>query len=203
MTIDTRDRILAEAELLFARDGFAATRLSGIAAAVGLGNAGLLHHFPSKAVVYRAVLESIADDLGGRIEAVDVAADPMDRLRQLVESLVSLHRDRPAALAVIAHEFLDRSGRIESADVLPLSGVVGHTVDAIEAGQRDGSIRSGNPLAMTAALHGSLVIGALGRSVYQATAVDPTDDAWDEELVRTALSMIADRGGAEPSPGHR
>lgn len=189
--MDTPDRILTEAEQLFAEHGFAGTRLAAIASAAGLGNAGLLHHFPSKAVLYRAVLESIAADLDGRSAGGDPSIEPVERMRELIGSLLSLHRDRPAAVAIIAHEFLDRSGRIEDADVLPLEGVVADTVSALAAGQRDGSIRPGDPVAMTAALHGAVIIGALGRTVYQRTTGMSSADDWDGELARSALATVA------------
>lgn len=197
MTLETRDRVLVEAEQLFAEHGFAGTRLASIATASGLGNAGLLHHFGSKAGVYRAVLDSIAVELDERT-VVDAAARPGEQLQQIVDGLVSLHRDRPAALAIIAHEFLDRSGRIEGAETLPLAGIVTRTVAVIEAGQADGTIRQGDPVAMTAALHGALIVGAVGRGVYVRTSgtssSDAADSGWDHELARSALAgVVADR----------
>lgn len=194
MSIDSRQRILAEAERLFAERGFAGTSLSSIATAAGLGNAGLIHHFPSKATVYRAVLESIAADLDERDAAALAAVDePVDQLRGLVDALLSLHRDRPTALMIIAQEFLDRSGRIDTAGVLPLAGVVRHTVNVIHTGQQHGSIRKGDPLAMTAALHGALLHGCLGRPVYQRTSDDSVDAEhreWESEITTAALAGI-------------
>jgi TetR/AcrR family transcriptional regulator len=195
VSIDSRQRILTEAERLFARRGFAGTSLSSIATAAGLGNAGLIHHYPSKAALYRAVLDTIAADLDARDAAALAAADdPVAQLRGLVDSLLSLHRDRPTALMIIAQEFLDRSGRIDTAGVLPLAGVVRDTMRVIEAGQRDRSARDGDPLAMTAALHGALLHGCLGRLVYQRTATDSInprpEDAWEHEITRAALAGI-------------
>lgn len=191
MRVDTPDRILAGAEQLFAARGFAGTSLSSIASAAGLGNAGLIHHFPSKAAVYRAVLEAIAADLEARdAAALDAADEPVGQLHGLVDGLLGLHRDRPTALLVIAQEFLDRSGRIEGAGVLPLAGVVRNTVAVIEAGQRDGTMRAGDPVAMTAALHGALFHGALGRTVYGRTADRRTDGRWESDVARSALAGV-------------
>ena len=191
MSTSTPDRILAEAEPLFAENGFAGTRLASVASAAGLGNAGLLHHFPSKAALYRAVLESIASDLDDHTAVVEVdGADPVEQLEALVEGLLSLHRDRPTALAIIAHEFLDRSGRIDDAEVLPLAGVVGTTVAILEAGQDDGTVRPGDPVAMTAAMHGALIVGAVGQPVYTRTAGVRPSDEWEAELARTALAGV-------------
>ncbi len=191
MSIDSRNRILAEAERLLADGGFAGTSLSRIATAAGLGNAGLIHHFPSTAVLYRAVLETIAADLDARdAAALAFTDDPVAQIRGPVDTLLSLHRDQPTALMIIAQEFLDRSGRIQGAGGLPLAGVR-DTVGVIEAGQRQGSTRPGDPVAMTAALHGALLHGVLGRLVYERTAdrtTDPrADDNWGREIARTAL----------------
>lgn len=195
MSVQTRDRILAEAERLFGQQGFAATRLASIASAAGLGNAGLLHHFRSKAALYRAVLDDIASDLSKCYVVDDASADAVSKLDALINGLLSLHRDRPNAMAIIAHEFLDQSGRIESAEFLPLSSVVQDTVAILEAGQRDGAVRMGDPIAMAAALHGTLIIGCLGRTVYRRTGGTlPTDedstDGWETELARSARASV-------------
>lgn len=190
MSIDTPERILAEAERLFAAKGFTGTSLASVASAAGLGNAGLLHHFPSKAVLYRAVLDSIAADLDARNADSDTSAEAVETLHGLVGSLLSLHQDRPTALAIVAHEFLDRSGRIQDAEVLPLSGVVGSTVAALEAGQRQGTIRPGDPVAMTAAMHGALIVGCLGHTVYLRTTGTRSANGWEEELARSALAGV-------------
>lgn len=195
MSVNTRDRILAEAERLFGQQGFAATRLASIASAAGLGNAGLLHYFRSKATLYRAVLDDIASDLSRCYVVNDDSADAVSKLDALITGLLSLHRDRPNAMAIIAHEFLDQSGRIESAEFLPLASVVRDTVSILEAGQRVGTVRMGDPIAMAAALHGVLIIGCLGRTVYRRTGgVLPSDkdssDAWETELARSARASV-------------
>ncbi|MEM7342724.1 MAG: TetR/AcrR family transcriptional regulator [Chloroflexota bacterium] len=190
MSVDTRDRILIEAERLFGQHGFTATRLASIASAVGLGNAGLLHHFPSKAALYRAVLDDIAADLDTRYQVDDDSVSAVSKLKELIEGLLSMQRDRPSAMAIIAHEFLDQSGRIEGAEFLPLAGVVEDTVAILQAGQRAEVVRPGDPIAMTAALHGALIIGCIGRTVYHRTGGVPSSDAWETELAHSALASV-------------
>ncbi|MEM7111924.1 MAG: helix-turn-helix domain-containing protein [Chloroflexota bacterium] len=195
MSVQTRDRILAEAERLFGQQGFAATRLASIASAAGLGNAGLLHHFRSKAALYRAVLDDIASDVSKCYVVDDASADAMSKLDALINGLLSLHRARPNAMAIIAHEFLDQSGRIESAEFLPLASVVEDTIAILEAGQHAGTVRPGNPIAMAAALHGVLIIGCLGRTVYRRTAGvlsadEDAPDVWETELARSARASV-------------
>ncbi|MEM7798591.1 MAG: TetR/AcrR family transcriptional regulator [Chloroflexota bacterium] len=188
--MSARDRILAAAERLIGQSGFAATRLSSIASAAGLGNAGLLHHFPSKAALYRVVLEDIAADIHMRIGLEDPSGDAISNLKQLVEGFLAFHRDRSSAMAIIAHEFLDQSGRIEEAEVLPLARVVEDTVAVLEAGQIAGTIREGDTLAMTAALHGALIIGCIGQTVYRRTSGQSPTEAWEAELARSAIASV-------------
>lgn len=195
MSSNSRTRILTEAERLFGQHGFAATRLASIASAAGLGNAGLLHHFKSKAVLYRAVLDEIASDLNTRYTVNDTSADTSTMLDQLIEGLLSMHRDRPNAMAIVTHEFLDQSGRIEEAEFLPLATVVGDTIAVLKAGQRAGTIREGNPIAMTAALHGVIIIGCLGYTVYQRTggvssSGEMVFNHWEKELARSARACV-------------
>jgi AcrR family transcriptional regulator len=52
-----RERIVAEATKLFGRVGFHGATVLEIAAQCGISRAGLLHHFPTKESLLRAVLE--------------------------------------------------------------------------------------------------------------------------------------------------
>lgn len=190
MTSDSRSRILAEAERLFGQQGFAGTRLSSIASAAGLGNAGLIHHFPSKAALYKAVLLDIAADLNSRYQVPDEITDPLTKLEELVDGLLTMYRERPNGMAIIAHEFLDQSGRIEEAEILPLAGIVEDTVKILKAGQAAGTIRQGDPVPMTAAMHGSIIIGCLGRTIYGRTGGEADSENWGAELANSALASV-------------
>lgn len=183
-------RILAEAEARFAAGGYAGTSLSSVARAAGLGNPGLLHHFPSKAALYRAVLESVGADLDRRmaeaLEGVDGAAD---RVRALLGVLVAVWEERPAALRLVMHELLDDSGRIERASVLPLGGAVRRAVEVVEAGQRAGTVIEGDPLAIVARLHGTLLYGLVGTAVLGRVHAPPAP-GWAGRLVEEAMAGV-------------
>ena len=180
-------RILDRAEERFAAGGYGGTSLSSIAKAAGLGNPGLLHHFPSKAALYRAVLESVGEDIDRRMDEATaelVGAD--ERLRALLGVLVTLGRERPTALRLVMHEFLDDTGRIEKATVLPLAGAVRRTVRVIDEGQSAGAVEAGDPLAIVARLHGTLFYGLLGSTVLGRMRTEPAE-GWASGLVEAAL----------------
>jgi AcrR family transcriptional regulator len=102
----TRDRILDEAEGLFAERGLAGTSVRDIASRVGLTAASLYNHFAGKQALYEAVLErgihpllELMGDLAGREQSVDagdaVIGAVMDHLAQ-----------RPHLARLIHHESL-------------------------------------------------------------------------------------------------
>jgi AcrR family transcriptional regulator len=69
--LPTRERILFEASNLFARQGYHGTTTREIAAAVGIRQPSLFHHFPSKPAIVRALLDS---DLGSAVQFVEALA---------------------------------------------------------------------------------------------------------------------------------
>jgi AcrR family transcriptional regulator len=92
----SRDKILDQAEALFARRGFAGIGLSEVAEAVGLGKSSLFHHFHSKAQLYAAVIARIL----ARIEAVmmrSLAAggSPTERVERWIDVLVDTLGSHP------------------------------------------------------------------------------------------------------------
>jgi AcrR family transcriptional regulator len=93
--------ILDRAAALFARRGFAKTSVQDIADAVGLSKAGLLHHFPSKDALHRAVLEQ-AGALGQRVldQVGDMPLGPA-RDRHALEVLVDVALAHPGLVALL------------------------------------------------------------------------------------------------------
>jgi TetR/AcrR family transcriptional regulator len=98
----TRAAILAAAEGLFARRGYAATRLEDVAEAVGLKRAALFYHFRDKQALYDAVIEDAFGGLVGRIDAAFSQPGPVaPRIERAVEAFVDVIVARPALARLI------------------------------------------------------------------------------------------------------
>ena len=98
---EVEDKILDRAAALFAIHGFAKTSVQGVAEAVGLSKAGLLHHFSSKEALHEAVV-SRTDRLGRRL--LDAVGDvPPGRARdeQVIELVVDIALTYPGLVSLL------------------------------------------------------------------------------------------------------
>ena len=78
----TRERIIGEAERLFARDGYETVSIEAILAACAISRGALYHHFAGKEAVFTAVLEAVEERVAAHlIAAAENAADPFEALR--------------------------------------------------------------------------------------------------------------------------
>lgn len=85
----TRDRILDEAEALFANKGFAGTSVRDIANKAGLTPASLYNHFSNKDALYRAVLERGIQPLAERLAMLATAEDINETGAHVIEGIMA------------------------------------------------------------------------------------------------------------------
>ncbi len=102
-----RDLIIRTALDYFGRHGYHGASMREIARQVGLSQAGLLHHFPTKADLLTAVLES-RDILSGATAraAADSAHDPLAGMTAVIADN-ALHRELVQMFVVVSAEATD------------------------------------------------------------------------------------------------
>ncbi len=134
---DRRQRILAVAERLLARNGWRNTSLAQIAKEAGVTPAGLLHHFESKEQLLNAVLDARdadddahADRTGDLIAELSRVPERFDRAPELVGTFTVLLVENIAPDAPL-HDRLHKRYR-DAADIV---------TEIIERGQGDGRYR--------------------------------------------------------------
>ncbi len=109
----TRNRILETAELHFAEQGFAATRLEDVGADVGIGRSAVLYHFKDKQLLYRAVLDEVFGGLLAEVRAPLTAAGTLaERLEAAVRAFVDYMGRRPTAAQLAMRESINPDPRI-------------------------------------------------------------------------------------------
>lgn len=200
----TRQLLLEEATRQFADTGFNGTSLASIAAGCGLGNAGVLHHFPSKERLYKAVLERIS---GWLIEDVERSLAGLDsataRLRALVRRTIAGIIANPGVERLILRELLDNVGRLEHARALPLAPFVTGFRDLIEAAQEEGAAPPGPPMVLLTQFLGTLSYALVVRPTF-AQMEPGLPSLADERRWLEAVGEVAERSlvlTADADPG--
>ena len=106
-TFRQRDEIIEAALAFFGQQGYHGTSMRELARKVGLSQAGLLHHFPTKAALLTAVLES-RDTMTGDVAlaAAVRSGDPLAALVAVVEDNAA-NRELVQMFVVVSAEATD------------------------------------------------------------------------------------------------
>lgn len=109
----TATRILDAAEALFAERGFAGVSVREIAGRVGLNQASIYNHFPSKQALYEAVLERGLAPIRELLAEGQGSFPSRDFQERLLERLVDHLWRTPHLPKLIQREVLDRGEYLE------------------------------------------------------------------------------------------
>ena len=162
-----RERAVEVGERLFAERGLWGTSVRDLAAELEVPTASLLHHYPRKEVLYRAVLERIAGDFD-RVVARAIArpGDHAARLRALVAAFAAWAQRHPSRSNLLLRELIDNQARIGAAEVLPLAPVVDRMSHFVREGARAGAFRRVDPILFIIHLAGSIAYFVAARPTF-------------------------------------
>lgn len=105
--IGTPDRVLDAAESEFAAVGFALARLADIAERAGIRRPSLLYHFPSKDLLYRAVVERVFDRLADALlGSMSSVGSFDDRIDAMIQTFVEFLDTRTSLAPIIVREII-------------------------------------------------------------------------------------------------
>src|ERR1700694_3701417 len=139
----TLERLLDTAATLFWEKGYAATTTREIAAAVGIQQASLYYHIPSKEdLLYQLYVSSLEQLMVDVQSAVDGATDPVERIRVLARAhLATLLRYQKRHVTMLTE--LRALTERHRAEVVALRDRYGSLVRSVlEDAQASGMIRS-------------------------------------------------------------
>lgn len=140
LSIDRKEKIVSAAiERLFAV-GFEGFRIADVAKDVGINNATLIHHYPSKVALIRAVVENFTERFKSVADATNIDGSPRTKLARHMRSSMDLMRTSPEMFVVLNEIMLKARRDVEIAQLVsvPLSEWKEHIVSLLLSSKDEG-----------------------------------------------------------------
>ncbi len=199
----TRAAILAAAEAVFAKRGFAAARLEDVARKVGIRRASIVYHFRDKRELYDAVL---GDALAELAAALAPALLGPGRLPDRIEDAVGVWLDtlaaRPALARLLLREAADAgAGPASLAAQLAPFQALARAVIARERSERGARRLAVEPLSLATTIAGASLFYVAGMpALVPGRAGDPLEPrrlaAHRRELIALTRRMLEGRAAS-------
>jgi AcrR family transcriptional regulator len=156
---ETKDRILLEAERLFAVGGYDGVSMRQIAEACGVAKANIYYYFEDKERLYLEVLQS---DMLALIHVLDEAArqpgSARERISGIARSFWDLMRRKHSLIQFTMRQFGGMEQQLRGLVQRYQDEMVGPIERVLEQGIRDGEVRPLNARLAAAALLGMLSV---------------------------------------------
>jgi AcrR family transcriptional regulator len=189
--LGTADALVAAGRKVFARRGYDGASVRAITAEAGANLGAVTYHFGSKKALYEAVVADCLEPVAGKIlGAAAGPGAPLDRIEAAVRGGFEAIGQNPDFPQLLLQEVA--AGRTPPEPVLRYVRRLWGALSALVAeGQRDGSIRSGDPLLMALSTVAQPVFLMLTRPVSAGLlGLDPEGAAFRESVSRHAVAYV-------------
>lgn len=194
------ERIISVAADLFEREGFDAVSVRQITSRAKANLGAVTYHFGSKEALFHVVLERIGTPFSDRFS--ELAAErgtPLARIGRIV-TMVLTEPNLPAPSMMLRELATDRP--LPPPLVQMMQRNMATMAGLIREGQRDGSIRDGDPgLLALSVMAQPFLLRMASRIPRDVAGVDRTDPDTQRKLVKHVVTTIS--RSLASSPEHR
>ncbi len=199
---DTAGKLIAAGVALFAERGYDGVSVRALTRQAGTNLGAITYHFRTKEDFYDAVVAAVVNPAREYLaRAVGQGGTPLDRIERFVRGIFDYLGTHPEFSRLIMQHFAgsrplpDAFRRVIHGNIAMLTGL-------IEEGQRDGSIRAGDPRLMAPSIVSQPMYITLARQViHEGLGIDIDDPDAREHLVDSVVVFI--RGALARTKGGR
>lgn len=162
---ETRSKILHDATLYFAKNGFAGTKIGDLAQSIGIGQGTMYLYFKSKEELFRAIFDEI--DNSAEIQKLKLLASlPLSakqKIRKLSKFLLNKLKndDNFAAMIALNAQSTLEMNHFTFENTSYRSDWYQYTAKIVRQGQKEKSVVSGSPLKLADFYWGVVYLYAL------------------------------------------
>jgi AcrR family transcriptional regulator len=150
-----------------------------------------LNEVLSKRALYEAVIESVTATLRGRLAAAAAGpGNPLDRVELIVRTFFDFLPDNPDLPRFMMQQMIS-SQPITKAALDTLEANIGTLASVIAEGQKDGSVRPGDPRLMALSIGAQPIFLTMARRALQnGVAIDQDDLEIRVRLVDSVVQFV-------------
>lgn len=182
-----REDILRAGLDLFIRKGYGATKIKDIAESVGMSTGLLFHYFDSKEALYEALIEL---GVAGPMSTMALAgSEPLAFFENAAERIIGYIADEPFAakmFVLMAQARYSDAVPQRARDLIAGFDIYTPTAALIRRGQEQGTIRTGDPMALGIAYWCAI------QGIAEEYALDPQhplpQSGWIVDIIRRTES---------------
>jgi TetR/AcrR family transcriptional regulator len=195
----TAAALIQAARELFALHGYDGASVRAITARAGANLGAITYHFGSKEALHEAVIESVMGPARQRLARAAEGEDPpLDRLEAAVRAFFDFLHEKPDVPRLMLQQ-LTSSRPISEAVLGIMRGNIRVVALLIEEGQKDGSIRAGDPQLMALSIGSQPIWITMARRPLEAgVAIDQEDPRTRAQLVDSVVRFV--RAGLTAHP---
>jgi TetR/AcrR family transcriptional regulator len=178
-----RQQILMVALELFVRRGYYGTSTREISKAAGISSGLMFHYFDSKEHVYEELIAIGCEKMD--VDYERAATNPLAFFSGFVEGIFQMLAENPLSARMflfMANAFFHSDISEKANAMLAQHHIIEQSVVLIIAGQEQGQIKQGNPLALSMAFYSAI------QGVAQEVALQPgvplPEAAWILDIIR-------------------